>query len=118
MQQLRFAAACLAIYALALLVGNLVYMRSTGDTSQFAVLRLAITVIIVVGLWAGAAWARWIGLLFAGYLAVLGWLGLFTGLATRYYEHQPYPEWLAITLVLIPAMGVSVAFLTLIRPVR
>ena len=117
-RQLRFAAVCLVIHAVGLLLGNLVHVRGTGDMSRLPLLRFPVTVIIVLGLWAGVGLARWVGLLFAGYFAGGGWLSLISALPIRFYGHQPYPKWLAIGLVLISPMAASIAFFALIRPTR
>jgi hypothetical protein len=118
MREKRFAAICLLAYVLALLLGNVAYARSTGDTTQFAVARFLLTAIVAGGLWLGYAVARWVGLLYSGYLAVGGWIALALGTSTHLYDHQPYPAWIAVSTVLLANIAVSIAFVTLIRPTR
>lgn len=112
MRQFRFAAICLVIQAVGLLLGNFAYIRKLGDTTQW-LYRVPITVIIVLGLWAGVGLARWVGLFFAAYLASVGWLSLISALPFRFYAHPPYPKWVAISLVFISPIAATLAFLAL-----
>jgi hypothetical protein len=116
-RQLRFAAVCFVIHAVGLILGNFAYIRKIGDTSQW-LYRVPITVIIVLGLWAGIGLARWIGLFVAAYLASVGWLTLISALPIRFYAHPPYPKWVAISLVVIAPLAATLAFLALTHIAR
>jgi hypothetical protein len=117
-QQLRFAAVCLAIHAALFFLANLPSAGRTGDISGLVLLRFPIAVIIVLGLWAGVGLARWAGLLYAAYFAAVGWLGLISVLPIRIYPHQSSSRWVAIGLLVLSPLTASLAFLSLIRVPR
>jgi hypothetical protein len=114
-QQLRFAAVCLAIHAAMFLLANLPYAGRTGDISGLVLLRFPIAVIIVLGLWAGVGLARWVGLLYAVYFSAAGWLSLISVLPIRIYPHQSSSRWLAIGLLVMSPIVATLAFFALIR---
>jgi len=114
---LKAAALLILGYAISVAVNAGIYLSASGDPGEprRLIVRLGGAVALVFGLWTGARWAWWLGVLFTGGLAALGVSGLYVAATTELLELRPYPA-VDVTFLVVSIVLLAGAFVVLLLP--
>lgn len=116
MRGLRTAAFLILIYGILVLLNAGLYARASGDLTQLprALVRVAGTVVITVGLWKSTTWGWWAAVLFSGLIGLTGIIGLIVGLQTGVFAGRPNPT-MDVAFFTLGSLTLLAATLVLLR---